>query len=271
MAKRNGSPGGALDPALSQKKRARRRLIGAAAVALAAAIALPLLLDSEPRQQFPEVEVEIPSRDMPLRPLPSEIARSGEAATRSGAASGATPGDPAGNTASPSPSSPPATPAPAEAQSAKPPVAAPAPPAPAPGAPKKPAPKPAAASKPDAGQASAKPLGEVAKPASEPAKSAAPAATSSIDPGNDIAALQSEAERRFGLQVGAYANPDSAKTMAARARKAGVRAYTETIETAEGLRTRVRIGPFANRDAAERGRGKLKLVGIDSTVVSLQP
>jgi DedD protein len=72
------------------------------------------------------------------------------------------------------------------------------------------------------------------------------------------------------LQVGAYANPESAKTMAARARKAGVRAYTETIQTAEGARTRVRIGPFADREAAERSRGKLKLVGIDSTVVSLQ-
>src|SRR5690606_37428355 len=68
MAKRNGSEGSALDPALSQKKRARRRLIGAAALALAAAIVLPMLLDSEPRQQFAEVEVEIPSRDMRLRP-----------------------------------------------------------------------------------------------------------------------------------------------------------------------------------------------------------
>ena len=59
MASRSSSAkaGGALDPALPQKKRARRRLVGALAVCVAAAIVLPLVLDSEPRQVRPDVQV----------------------------------------------------------------------------------------------------------------------------------------------------------------------------------------------------------------------
>ncbi|MFA7505461.1 MAG: SPOR domain-containing protein [Burkholderiaceae bacterium] len=53
------------DPALPQTRRARRRLIGAAALAIAAAVVLTLVLDSEPREPIREVEVSIPSRTTP--------------------------------------------------------------------------------------------------------------------------------------------------------------------------------------------------------------
>ena len=46
----NAKQSAALDPALPQKKRARRRVVGALAVCVAAAIVLPVVLDSEPRQ-----------------------------------------------------------------------------------------------------------------------------------------------------------------------------------------------------------------------------
>jgi DedD protein len=57
---------GALDPARPQKNRARRRLIGAAALCVLAAVVLPLVLDSEPHRASEEVQVLIPSRDTPL-------------------------------------------------------------------------------------------------------------------------------------------------------------------------------------------------------------
>jgi len=68
---------GALDPALTQKKRARRRLVGALVLGLAAAIVLPLVLDSEPRQTIPDVQVEIPPRDTPLPPRADEATARG--------------------------------------------------------------------------------------------------------------------------------------------------------------------------------------------------
>ncbi|MBI4997662.1 MAG: SPOR domain-containing protein [Rhodocyclales bacterium] len=52
-----------LDGQLDLKKRARRRLVGAAALALLAAIVLPMVMDHEPRQPAQDVQVRIPSQD----------------------------------------------------------------------------------------------------------------------------------------------------------------------------------------------------------------
>lgn len=54
------------DPALPEKKRARRRLIGAVALALAAAIGLPMIFDSEPKINIDAIDIQIPSKDKTL-------------------------------------------------------------------------------------------------------------------------------------------------------------------------------------------------------------
>ncbi len=55
-----------LDPMLPEKKRARRRLIGATALVLAAIIGLPMIFDSEPKPLADDVAVQIPSHDKPF-------------------------------------------------------------------------------------------------------------------------------------------------------------------------------------------------------------
>lgn len=59
------------DHALPEKKRARRRLIGAVALVLAAVIGLPMVFDSEPKQTAPQITIEIPSKDelLPKSPV----------------------------------------------------------------------------------------------------------------------------------------------------------------------------------------------------------
>jgi DedD protein len=57
------------DPILPEKKRARRRLVGAIALALAAAVGLPMLLDSEPKPLGADIAINIPSKDK-AAPLP---------------------------------------------------------------------------------------------------------------------------------------------------------------------------------------------------------
>ena len=52
-----------VDPILPEKKRARRRLIGAVALVLAAVIGLPMVLDSEPKPIVDNISVQIPSKD----------------------------------------------------------------------------------------------------------------------------------------------------------------------------------------------------------------
>jgi DedD protein len=51
------------DEELKLRKRARRRLIGAVVLAAIAAVVLPMVLDSEPRQISQEVSIKIPSTD----------------------------------------------------------------------------------------------------------------------------------------------------------------------------------------------------------------
>ena len=82
-AKRASNAGGGAsrrpgnDPMLPEKKRARRRLVGAIALALAAAVGLPMLLDSAPKPLAGDIAIQIPSKDKaaPL-PVPGEPAAS---------------------------------------------------------------------------------------------------------------------------------------------------------------------------------------------------
>ena len=63
-----------MDPMLPEKKRARRRLIGATALVLAAVIGLPMIFDSEPRPISQDINIQIPPRDkapaMNASPMP---------------------------------------------------------------------------------------------------------------------------------------------------------------------------------------------------------
>src|SRR6266699_5159318 len=54
----------AADPAVEElKRRARRRLVGAVVLALAAAVILPLLLESDPKPLGDDVSIQIPPID----------------------------------------------------------------------------------------------------------------------------------------------------------------------------------------------------------------
>ena len=58
-----------IDPMLPEKKRARRRLIGATALVLAAVIGLPMIFDSEPKPLTDDIAIQIPSRDRSGTPV----------------------------------------------------------------------------------------------------------------------------------------------------------------------------------------------------------
>ena len=69
---RDGKP--AVDPVLPEKKRARRRLVGAVALGLAVAIGLPMILDAEPKPLASDIEIRIPSKDKaPPLALPTRV------------------------------------------------------------------------------------------------------------------------------------------------------------------------------------------------------
>jgi DedD protein len=70
-------------------------------------------------------------------------------------------------------------------------------------------------------------------------------------------------DERFVVPLGAFTNPDNAKQVQDRAASAGVKSYTENVKGQQGEQTRVRAGPFASRDAAEKARDRLKSLGLE--------
>lgn len=78
------------------------------------------------------------------------------------------------------------------------------------------------------------------------------------------------ADESFVVQLGAFSNAANARTLQKKLQDNKFKAYTELVKNAGGDRTRVRVGPYASRDAAEKARDRmksLKLVIGDATVV----
>ncbi len=84
-----------MDPMLPEKKRARRRLIGATALVLAAIIGLPMIFDSEPKPLSNDITIQIPPRDkasgISTNPMPLPPSQSAADAPKAEAASDKTP------------------------------------------------------------------------------------------------------------------------------------------------------------------------------------
>ena len=70
----------------------------------------------------------------------------------------------------------------------------------------------------------------------------------------------------WAVQVGAFANADTARNLQARLSTLGYHAYTEKT----GNVVRVRVGSYPSLDAAEKVKGKLESEGMQSNVVNLE-
>ena len=82
-------------------------------------------------------------------------------------------------------------------------------------------------------------------------------------------AAKAAAPRKFLVQIGAYSNVQSARSMSDRAVQAGLRPYQETVKTAQGDWIRVRVGPFTSRQDAERAQQELKRAGVTAAIIAL--
>jgi DedD protein len=74
---------------------------------------------------------------------------------------------------------------------------------------------------------------------------------------------------KFAVQAAAPASEKAARELVDRLKKSGFAAYTERVETKDGARFRVRAGPYATRDDAEKARARLKAQGINGNLVTL--
>lgn len=83
------------------------------------------------------------------------------------------------------------------------------------------------------------------------------------------AASATDGAARFVVQVGAFADPASAREVRLKMEKLGLKTYTQVAETAAGKRIRVRLGPFATRAEADKAQARSKEAGIAAVVLTL--
>jgi DedD protein len=278
-AKRASNAGGAAtrrpgnDPMLPEKKRARRRLVGAIALALAAAVGLPMLLDSEPKPAAGDIAIQIPAKDK-AAPLPVPAFDKAVAAADS---------VDKGEEVIDAPPPAPAAKAPAAAAAKPEPVAAPKPEAPKP----EPKPEPKVEHKPEPVKPEHKdtpkpehkdvPKAEHKEPKPEPHPAEKP-----VKPHDDaaraLAILEGKpaakekpaeaASQRYVLQVAALSSQEKAAEVQAKLREAGISSYTQKTSTPAGELIRVRVGPMS-KEEAEKVRAKLGRLGMSGAMTPI--
>ena len=67
----------------------------------------------------------------------------------------------------------------------------------------------------------------------------------------------------FYLQVGVFSNADNARDLAAKLKKQWFSVSSERMDT----RTRIRVGPYSSREAADKARHKLEAQGMKPALV----
>jgi DedD protein len=234
----------AADPVLPEKKRARRRLVGAIALAMAVAVGLPMILDSEPKPIATDIDIRIPAKDKtPQVAVPvaetldrrEEIVEPAKALTPPPVADvkevNLTPARP----------------------DSKPEI--------------KPEPKPEVkkpevkvAEKP-AEKTAEKP---VSKEASKPAQPKDTERALAILEGKPEAAAPSS--QKYVVQVAALASQEKASELQGKLKAAGIPSFTQKGSGKTGELIRVRVGPFS-KDEGAAIRAKLDKLGLSGSVV----
>ena len=82
-------------------------------------------------------------------------------------------------------------------------------------------------------------------------------------------AASQAAAARMVVQIGAYSEPDKLHEARMKVEKLGMKTYTQVIESDAGRRTRVRVGPFATRDEAQKAAERIKAAGLPAAILTL--
>jgi DedD protein len=244
----------AADGVAEARTRARRRLIGAVVLVAVGIIGFPLVFETQPRPIPVDIPIEIPRKDAaPPLAMPPARAASAMAAV-------------------PDPVSPQADGVITESDAGREVVLPPAASAPTARSATEPL-VPATEDRAPVQQATEKPTD---KPAEKPAEqSADKPRTATSDDGSRARALLEGKEpvgadaSRFIVQIGAFADAGAARDVRDKIERLGLKTYTQVAQTAGGSRIRVRMGPFATRDDADKALAKAKAAGVSGVVLTL--
>jgi DedD protein len=219
---------------LALRRRARRRLVGAVAIALTVVVILPMLFDSEPKPLGPEVDIQIPVHDSPFETTPA-LAPSEK--TAPGVSAEPPQAQPAEPTQAPAASKA----EPVKAEVGKPPV------------PEK--------LKPEA-MPDIKAKTEV-KPASKGETKGETKADPKAESKPKLTPDSTFASKGYYLQLGAFGNESNARQLHTKATSAGFNA----VMLAANGQYRVRVGPIPQHERALEIQARLKAKGFSPVML----
>ncbi|MEQ1837695.1 MAG: SPOR domain-containing protein [Candidatus Nitrotoga sp.] len=230
-----------MDDAEKMKRLSRRRLVGAVTLTTIIVVMLPIVLDSEPGFIKPDIDLRIPDKETAgeFNPkLPTAAPVEIKISDLSGRAS---------ETSIPTASMPAASTSTSTASA------------------------PTVSVKPTVSPVEAPPGTVSIAPAATKEK-AAPAKALTHPAPNKVAAAPAKPPVRqltknsgsFVIQVGAFTNVNSANDLKIQLSQMNIKAYTEKIDD----KTRVRVGPYSTKAAADKVLKKLEAQGLMPVVIS---
>lgn len=297
------NPKGSAESVESMRRRARHRLIGAAVLVAAGVVGFPLLFDTQPRPVAKDVPIELPERSAP-KPADAAAVAVAPAVGASASGAGFAVAPPPARSGAASTTRDPVVavkPVPSGADTKKPESVLQAESAPEPDPSTDRTRKSAAEAIAKAEKAAEKTPERAAEksrpPEREPAKSNAAAALverpGPKPPSRDelrIAKLEESARarallqgknekeaaaaaasvgRRYVVQIGAFSEPERARSARAKAERAGIKTFMQETKIGSDTWTRVRVGPFATRAEADDAASKLKGVSLPASVLTM--
>lgn len=234
----------------AMRRRAKHRLLGAAVLVLAGVVGFPILFDRQPRPISVDMPIEIPDKTK-VKPLP-EVVQSAPTKAVAGSAPVAAPATPSVaviSSAAVAPIVEKAAPLQADEKVLKPPTAS--------------------ASTVGAAAAKRETDGKAPLPAPAAAKVDEAAKAQALLDGKEAPKTPVAAEGRFVVQVGAFSDVGKAREARLKVERAGLKTYTQVVETKDGRRTRVRVGPFLDRAEADKAVAKIKKLDMSAAVLVL--
>lgn len=222
------------------KRKARRRLIGAIALTLAVVVILPMVLESEPKPTGQDIDLRIPAPDKVGEFVPG-VAASEVAAAPTAISSAVQVSVPVA--VQTEPVHPAVVPAPAAVSAGK----------------------VAVTAKPEANVKTSASTNKLSEARVNEAK-ASGSKKNDASTADKHGEVESASAENHVVQVGAYANADTAKQELSKLKKWGFKAYTEKA----GEKIRVRVGPYAQREKAEKVRQLLEKHGLHPVITNAQ-
>lgn len=216
----------------SLRKQARHRLIGATVLVVIAVVGFPLVFDTKPRDMAADIRIDMPDRESVLPSQPPTVAIPDELVNAKVPPSEAVSVNEQVVTEDNKKTNPPVDTSPASDKLA------------------------------------VEAKSSDTKPTSPPAKTAPAAATSDAASSVKPVAKETVAER-FIVQFGAFSDEAKVKDVRSKLEKSGVKTYIHVAQTSEGKRTRVRAGPFATREEAQKIITKTKSLQLNAVVLTL--